>query len=168
MAIWDKIKPWILQIVFFVAIWGFVQWLYTQKLLDTGEYLPEFTLHSMAGESISDSDLRGKPTLIYFFAPWCGVCHFSIDSVESIKQEHEQLNVIAIALDFEEVKEIEEFVSDHELTIPVLLGNRDTAMNFRVSAFPTYYTIDNEGRIVAKDMGVSTRVGLWLRTWLAR
>ncbi|HFC30134.1 MAG TPA: redoxin domain-containing protein, partial [Oceanospirillales bacterium] len=38
---------------------------------------PDFTLQSIDGETYQLSKLKGKKVLIYFFAPWCSICHMS-------------------------------------------------------------------------------------------
>ncbi|MGB5332643.1 MAG: hypothetical protein WBN05_08900 [Woeseiaceae bacterium] len=33
-------------------------------------------------------------------------------------------------------------------------------------AFPSYYVLDREHRIVRRDIGYSTQLGLWWRAWV--
>ncbi|TAA48209.1 TlpA family protein disulfide reductase [Corallincola spongiicola] len=168
LAIWERCRAWVFQLLFFVLVWWVVQWLYTQKLLDVGETLPAFELVTLEQEVVSSDSLRGRPTLLYFFAPWCGVCHFSIDAVDDLKLSNPNLNVIAVALDYQSTTEVDEFIAQHDLTIPVVLGDRAMANAYKITAFPTYYTIDSTGIVVSKDMGVTTSAGLLARTWLAK
>jgi hypothetical protein len=48
--------------------------------------------------------------------------------------------------------------------MPVLIGDPATGAAFRVRGYPTYYVLDPEGRVAARDIGLTTAVGLWIRT----
>jgi hypothetical protein len=48
--------------------------------------------------------------------------------------------------------------------MPVLLGDDRTARDYRIRGFPTYYVLDPDGRVAARDFGLSTAPGLWWRT----
>jgi len=50
----------------------------------------------------------------------------------------------------------------------VLLGDAQTAADWSVRAFPTYYVIDASGRIDSRSVGYSSWIGMWVRGWLAR
>lgn len=107
---------------------------------------------------------KGKTTVLYFFAPWCQVCHVSIGNLQSLFQKNEQLNVIAIALDFTNKDEVRNFTNKHQLTFPVALGNEAIKKVFEISGYPSYYVLNEENVIIAKSMGYSSELGLYLRS----
>lgn len=107
---------------------------------------------------------QGKTTVLYFFAPWCQVCHVSIGNLQSLFQKNEQLNVIAIALDFTSKDEVRNFTNKHQLTFPVALGNESIKKVFEISGYPSYYVLNEENVIIAKSMGYSSELGLYLRS----
>jgi len=106
---------------------------------------------------------KGKITILYFFAPWCQVCHASIDNLQAFYQKNEQLDVIAIALDFTSNEEVMKFTSKHQLTFPIALGNEAIKQVFEISGYPSYYVVSEENVIIAKSMGYSSELGLFLR-----
>jgi len=69
-----------------------------------------------------------------------------------------------VALDWQNADEVREYANRHDLAVPVLLGTRETARDWGISAFPTYYIVDSEQRVTHGDYGYSTLAGLWLRT----
>lgn len=107
---------------------------------------------------------QGKKTIIYFFAPWCQVCHVSIGNLQALYEKNEHLNVIAVALDYSSVNEVMDFTKQHQLTFPIALGNEEIKDAFSISAYPSYYIISEENSIIGKSMGYSSEVGLYLRS----
>jgi len=107
---------------------------------------------------------QGKTTIIYFFAPWCSVCHASISNLQSLFEQNENIDVIAVALDYTSFDQVLMFTNEHQLTFPVALGNEKIKKAFSVSAYPIYYVIDEKNEVVARSMGYSTKLGLYLRS----
>ena len=107
---------------------------------------------------------QGKVTVLYFFAPWCQVCHASIGNLQALFQKNEEVDVIAVALDFTSKEEIMKFTSKHQLTFPIALGNEAIKQTFAVTGYPSYYILDEQNVIKGKSMGYSSELGLYLRT----
>ena len=107
-----------------------------------------------------------KPTLVYFFAPWCQVCHLSIGNLEYI--ENDNVKIVRVALDYESVEDVSAFAQRHDINSSILLGNQAIRDEFNVTAYPTYYLLDADQRIVGGSKGYSTAAGLKLRAWLNR
>ena len=76
------------------------------------------------------------------------------------------MQILTVALDWESVDDIREYAVKHKLNVPVIVGNAEIANNWKVFGFPTYYVLDSQHRVVRRDFGYSTQLGLWWRTWL--
>ncbi len=59
-----------------------------------GQPIPQFTLTTTAGEKISSLDLRGKPTLLDFWATWCDTCVREMPELPKLN-----LDIISINID---------------------------------------------------------------------
>jgi len=118
---------------------------------------------TLMGDTVS-LHAQGKITILYFFAPWCQVCHASIDNLQALYQKNEQIDVIAIAMDFTSNKEVMGFTSKHQLTFPIALGNEAIKQSFEISGYPSYYVLSEENVIISKSMGYSSELGLYLRS----
>lgn len=153
-----------IQSVVFFAIFQLLSWFKESDMLSTAADLShyEFVLPTTVGETIGLTPKQ--TTVVYFFAPWCTICHASIDNLQKIYQENEHIDVIAVALDYMDRKDINEFVSDHSLTFPVAYGNEEVKKAYRVRAYPSYYVVDESNTVLSKSMGYSTELGLFLRT----
>ena len=155
---------WIILVLIFVGIYA---WQHRDLLETDGSlYAPEFNLVALSGGVESYQPTKSKkPALFYFFAPWCSICHASIENMNTFKEDIAQgrLDVFIIALDWRTKEEVEEFVREHDLPVKVLLGTRKQQLDYSIRAFPTYYVADAEGRLQWGSIGYSTLAGLRLR-----
>lgn len=161
------IRSLLLQSAAFVGIFLLISWFKEIDLLEANGSVtaPAYTLNNLESQPFTDKSFIGKPTLIYFWAPWCTVCKLSMPNLQDyFEANKESVNVVAIALSYESVLEVEEFVRDKQFTFPVLLGSNQVAQDYKISAFPTYYLLDSEGSVVSKSMGYSTELGMMFRT----
>lgn len=154
-----------------VAFWAIHYW-QSRTLLSSDGHIaaPAFSLNAMDGKTYSLKDFQGKPTIIYFFAPWCSVCHLSISNLETLKKYYpwNTPNVLIVALAFDDIQEIREFIQKLSLESPVLIGSQDIAEKYKISAFPTYYLLDEKGLIKTGTVGYSAAIGLWWRLFFLR
>jgi hypothetical protein len=66
---------------------------------------------------------------------------------------------------WQSVTEVREYAEKHELNIPVLLGDVSVSRDWKVYGFPTYYVLDSQQRVVRRDIGYTTQLGMLWRTW---
>jgi thiol-disulfide isomerase/thioredoxin len=126
-------------------------------------------------EAVWLDDMRAKSVIvpgevgvIYFFAPWCFYCKKSIDNLDGLVADGQLAWSRAVALDYGSLDEVREFIRDTGVSLPVLLGNAETAADWQVRAFPTYFVIDKNGDIASRSVGYSTYLGLKTRAWMAQ
>ena len=163
----SRLGRYALEALLVVAIVVGVQAWRARDLLPADErtLAPDFTLTDLDGRPWSAADLRGKPAVIYFFAPWCGVCAASSPQLRWFHRwRGHDVQVLLVGLDWSAPQELRDYAQRHELTMPVLVGDPATGAAYRIQGYPTYYVIDAEGRVARRDTGLSTVVGLWLRT----
>ncbi len=153
-------------LVFIVIVAGIQAWRARDLLpADERTAIPAFELTDLEGRTWRSTDLAGKPAVIYFFAPWCGVCAASSPQLRWFHRwRGDDVQVILVGLDYGSPSEVRDYARRHSLTMPVLLGTPATGAAFRISGYPTYYVIDAQGRIARRDVGLSTVAGLWIRT----
>lgn len=137
----------------------------TSMLSTNGDIVPvPHQLETLMNEDIT-LHAKGEKTIVYFFAPWCQVCNFSIENLQNVYQKNPELNVIAVALDFVDVEEVRKFTNNHQLTFPVALGNEAVKSDFQVMGYPSYYVLNEENTIIARSLGYSSEIGLYLRSF---
>ena len=156
--------------LFFVAVFIGVSAFQARNMLSTsGTEAPALSGPLLRGGSYDISTTGKRTTLVYFFAPWCNICAVSSDNLTRLRRIRNQdsLQIVAVALDWRDVEEVRDYVDRDELDLPVVLGSRQVADDWRVYAFPTYYVLDGDLRIRRRDLGYSSQFGLWWRTWFS-
>lgn len=142
----------------------------TKDLVSSGEMAPALTGPVLGGGTFSLADVKGRPALVYFFAPWCSVCKLSARNAVWIRKllPQDKIVIAAVALDYESEASIDEFVRSAEIDgIPVVRGDDTIRDSYKVGAYPTYYVIDAEGRVQSKSVGYSTLFGMLFRAFFA-
>jgi peroxiredoxin len=140
----------------------------SRNMLDTGgEAAPGLHATTLAGEPYDLEDARHRPALVYFFAPWCKVCAASAGNLDRVRRwrDESELEMVAVALSWDTVEEVRDYVERHELGLPVVLGDAGVARDWQIYAFPSYYVLDSQHRIAGRDVGYSSQLGLLWRAW---
>jgi thiol-disulfide isomerase/thioredoxin len=112
---------------------------------------------------------EGRPTLLYFFAPWCGVCKVSMGDIQEKLDDYglrEKINVAFIALDYETIGSVVEFQIENNIIQPILLGTEQTRDDFAIDAYPTIYILDKENRVVSHRVGYTPIWLIFLKTFM--
>ncbi len=118
---------------------------------------------TLMGDTVS-LNATGKTKVLYFFAPWCQVCHVSIANLQDIYQNNENIEVVAIVMDYTGTEEVMAFTQQHQLTFPIALGSETIKDVFSITGYPSYYVLNEKNIITARSMGYSSQLGLYLRT----
>lgn len=145
-----------------VIFWGVGRY-QSRHLLDDEALAPAFRLRDLEGVSHALEDYRGKVVVLHFFAPWCTVCSLESDNWARIQSWQPDLQVIAVALSWEDEAAVASFVGDDRGRYPVLLGSDAVQTAYKVESFPTHYIIDPEGRIAWQGSGYTPTLGMLLR-----
>jgi len=125
--------------------------------------LEPFWLDDKRAESVMVS---GETGVVYFFAPWCFYCRKSIDNLDELVSSGQLAWARVVALEYENIDDVREFIKETGVQLPVLLGSPQTTKDWQIRGFPTYFVIDGDGKIVSRSVGYSTKIGLQTRVWL--
>lgn len=122
-----------------------------------GNLAPDFTQETPEGEPLSLSDLRGKVVLVDFWASWCGPCRRENPNVVRMYEKYNEkgFEILGVSLDKDRSRWLQAIEQDglEWLHVSDLKGwQNEVAQAYRVSSIPQTVLLDEEGRIIARNL----------------
>lgn len=120
------------------------------------EVVPPFAMKDLAGEMVSTAALKGKAMIINFWATWCGPCREEIPEMIALQSKYKgALQIIGISEDDGPRDQVARFVQKAGINYPVVMYTDALEKEYGgVSALPTSFLVNRDGRVVQKDVGV--------------
>ncbi|MGK5681963.1 redoxin family protein [Actinoplanes sp. URMC 104] len=119
---------------------------------------------TLDGAAFDAATLAGKPTILWFWAPWCATCASEAQSVRDLQDEYgTRLNFLGVA-GMGGNKEMHQFVSDLEVGNVTHLDDQAGKIwkKFRITEQSTYVVLDRGGDVVERsyldDLQLTARV----------
>lgn len=110
-----------------------------------------FNLKDVNGNTISSSSFNGKPTIINFFATWCGYCENEMPYFVMLEDEYgDRINVVYIdTLDDVSVSDLKLFFSDRDMDYSNVLIDEDSKLltAYGYAGVPVSLILDSNGVI---------------------
>jgi thiol-disulfide isomerase/thioredoxin len=126
------------------------------RFVHNPEAAPDIQLQTLDGKPLKLSDASGKVVLLNFWATWCGPCRMEIpELIELQKQYKDGLQIISLLVDVDDVEDAKKFVHGAGINYPVAVATDEVRIKYGgVSALPTLFVLDTQGRIVQKHVGL--------------
>jgi len=115
----------------------------------------EYVLQRLDGSELRLADYRGKVVVMDFWATWCAPCRLEGKLFERVMETFRQEPaVMFLAVNADEDRAgVPEFVKEEQWTAPVVYGQGlDQLLGVR--ALPTVLILDQEGRVVFRQVGL--------------
>lgn len=107
-----------------------------------------FAGETLDGGSFDGAQLAGKPTVLWFWAPWCPTCRAQVDGVEAVAAEYEgKINVVGVG-GLSDAAAIRDFAQG--VAGPTHLVDEEGSVwrHFGITAQSTYVLLDASGMVV--------------------
>ncbi len=111
-----------------------------------------FTLTTLAGDTLSLDGLRGQWVLVNFWATWCPPCVKEMPYLQRLSAERE-LAVLGVNLK-ESPADVSEFVTGYGISFPILMNPDDiTLLMYQARSLPRTFVIAPDGTIALRVVG---------------
>ena len=122
------------------------------------ELAPDFTVYDINGKPVNLSDYIGKPTVVNFWASWCGPCMREMPDFQKLYNElGNEVNFLMVNMtdgSRETVNRASGFIKGEGYTFPVFYDtDQDAATTYAVYSIPATYFVDAAGNGVAYAAG---------------
>ena len=111
--------------------------------------LPVFSSTTLDGQSVTQANFEGKPTIMWFWAPWCSVCRVEAPTLAKVADQLDGIvDVIGVAA-LGSVDEMNTFVSDTGIENFSQLADPDAEVwsVFGVASQPAFAFISADGTV---------------------
>ena len=120
---------------------------------------PDFTVSDRNGNTVKLSDMRGKPTVVNFWASWCPPCKQELPDFErAFKELGEEINFMMVNMtdgQNETQGKASEFINSNGYTFPLYFDKELSGYYaYRVTSVPATYFIDSEGNLITYATGM--------------
>ncbi len=127
--------------------------------LEVGKIAPNFSAPNPDGVELALNDIKGKATIIDFWASWCGPCRRENPNVVKVynKYHDKGLEIISVSLDKpnQKTRWLDAIKKDkltwHHVS-NLKYFNDPIARMYNVNAIPATFILDEDGKIVAKKL----------------
>jgi len=125
---------------------------------DAGKPLPiaDFSGKMPSGETFRFSDLKGKVVLINFWASWCGPCRMEAPDLVKIQEKYRDRGFTIVGLSQDDSLQLAaDAAKEDNLNYPVLIAPDEVSQAFQISALPTSFLVNRDGKIVWSTLGMT-------------
>lgn len=115
------------------------------------------------GENVKLSDYKGKIVLVDFWYKDCYPCIKAIPHLSELNTKYSNKELIVLGLNPYDKKEknkkkLPDFIKINKMNYPIVFIDKEVVKEYNVRAFPTFYIIDKEGKIIHSQMGFGESV----------
>lgn len=126
---------------------------------------PSLSGATLKGETFSLASLKGKPSVVHFWATWCPVCELEQGMVNSLAEDYP---VITVAMQSGKGEEVAAYLKQQGVSYPVLNDQAGAiAQRYGVTGVPASFVLDADGEVRFVTRGYTSGLGMRLRLWLA-
>lgn len=124
---------------------------------DTQQMVPTFKVSEISGKVLSQEDLKGKVSIINFWATSCTTCVKEMPEMIQTynKYKMDQLELIAVAMSYDPPMYVVNFAKTRQLPFHVAMdSDGSVAKAFgKIQLTPTTLVINKKGKIIKRYVG---------------
>ena len=119
----------------------------------TGRYMgripPVLSISKWFGQPTTLEQLQGEVVLLDFWGAWCDPCLKQLPHTQELYEKYSNIGLEVIGIhSLRDSATASEFLSKNNYTFLLGIDTGETATNYSITGWPTYYLIDKQGRLV--------------------
>lgn len=122
-----------------------------------GKQAPDWTLINDSNQNCSLADFKGKVLMIQFTSIGCGPCKASIPFLKSLETTYseDECNIVAIECSSKSTEGLKSYKTRNNFDYELLLSTKDVRENYSIRAFPVFFVLDENRKIIEVLNGYS-------------
>ena len=122
--------------------------------------IKDFVLLDPNGKKISTKSLRGKYVILDFWASWCRPCIAEFPDFKKLHKKYRNKNfeILSISVDKSSEAWLKALKKQQLTWLQAIDDKNSQASNFAVSAYPTKFLIDPNGKIIMRDGDIEKKL----------
>lgn len=116
-----------------------------------GKIPPSLDISKWYGSAVTLENLRGKVVLLDFWGTWCSLCIAQLPHTQKLHEKYNKMGLEILGIHSARKADpatIADFLNKNNYTFLAGIDTGETAANYAVSGWPTFYLIDKEGCLV--------------------
>lgn len=117
-------------------------------------FAPPFALPDLSGKTVRLDDLKGKVTLVNFWASWCDPCREEFPHMAELYRDfgRDDFAIAAISDDVND-RRMRAFVREFRPPFPILVGRGRMKATYHYRGLPYSALLDRQGRVIERIFG---------------
>lgn len=106
------------------------------------------------GKSVNFQEMEGEVILINFWATWCPPCIAEMPNLNALYADYkDKISFVFVAND--NAKSVNAYLKKNQYDLPVYYASEDAPTALYSKSIPATFLIDDQGKIVMKELGSS-------------
>lgn len=140
---------------FFLSFMAALGLLFTPPAVSAAQEqaVPDFSLPSIDGKTVSLRDFAGKTVVLNFWASWCDSCQEEMPLLLKLKEQYGNQGVVFVGINAgDSERAARRFVDKMGYSYQILLdGDKSVSKKFQVLGLPQTLVISSDGRIIYRE-----------------
>ena len=128
-----------------------------------GKPLPEFSLKSVDGQSLTSSNFTGKTLVIWFFSSWDKASRKQLPILEDLQRDYgtNGVVVLGVSLDSNGPAAVKAFAATNHVNFAIAMADMDFIQSAGgLDSVPTTLIVEPHSNIIGRYVGVTARPAL--------
>lgn len=117
--------------------------------------VPDLTMTTLDGKTISTKDLAGKVVIFNFWATWCAPCRAEIPDLVKLQDQYkDQLVIIGVLSEDDPGPHVLRFAAEYKINYPIVPETKELGAIFTgIYALPTTFMVGPDLKVMQKHIG---------------